>query len=140
MASTDAVMLGRAIAAARSAQGVKRRELAERAGVSYPYLSELENGTKQGSTQKIAAIADALGMTGSQLLAQAEALSGAVGAQVPDWGTDPGLNPLGGSRSSVEDALVPVIVAEVRREIDTWLDAELEPLVRRRVRAALPPE
>jgi transcriptional regulator with XRE-family HTH domain len=43
---TDAVMLGRAITAARSELGMKRSELATRAGVSYPYLSELENGTK----------------------------------------------------------------------------------------------
>lgn len=79
--SHDAVALGRAIAAARSEQGVKRMELAKRSGVSYPYLSELENGTKQGSTQKIGLIAEALGMTTSQLMARAEAL--AMGSEAP---------------------------------------------------------
>ncbi len=71
----DAVLLGRAIAATRTEQGMKRGELAKAAGVSYPYLSELENGTKQGSTQKIGQIAEALGMTPSQLLARAESLA-----------------------------------------------------------------
>lgn len=159
MSSTDAVMLGRAIAAARSALGMKRRELAARAGVSYPYLSELENGTKQGSTQKIAQIAEALGMTASQLLGHAEALTadpiGAAtgtpfgaggtgqrtheptGGPAPRRATDPqapaGLAPLGARRMSA-DELVDSIVAAVRGEVDAWLDSELEPLVRRRLR------
>lgn len=60
---------------------MKRGDLAKLSGVSYPYLSELENGTKQGSTQKIAQIAEALGMTASQLLARAEALG--LGAPAP---------------------------------------------------------
>lgn len=71
----DAVQLGRAIAATRAERGLKRGQLADAARVSYPYLSELENGTKHGSTQKIGQIAAALGLTPSQLLARAEALA-----------------------------------------------------------------
>jgi transcriptional regulator with XRE-family HTH domain len=73
--TVDAVQLGRAIAAARTEQGLKRSQLALAAGVSYPYLSELENGTKHGSTRKIGQIADALGVTPSTLLARAESLA-----------------------------------------------------------------
>ncbi len=167
MSTTDAVMLGRAIAAARSALGMKRGELAARAGVSYPYLSELENGTKRGSTQKVAQIAEALGLTGSQLLARAEALTAdplaaATGAPPPG----PGQHAVEPARSAVrapgtgsgadgvramrflgswrtgseqEEELVERIAAIVRREIDAWLDSELEPLIRRRVQEALPP-
>ncbi len=76
--TVDPVQLGRAIAAARSERGIKRAELAVSAEVSYPYLSELENGTKHGSTRKIGQIAEALGLTSSQLLARAEALARGV--------------------------------------------------------------
>lgn len=164
MTSADSVMLGRAIAAARSALGMKRRDLAARAGVSYPYLSELENGTKQGSTQKIAQIAEALGMTGSQLLGHAEALTedpigaatgtpfplggtgqgareqtgGPAPRRAPDPNGPPALPPLGSLRTGAEEELVSSIVATVRGEIDAWLDSELEPLIRRRLREAMP--
>ncbi len=147
---------------------MKRGELAARAGVSYPYLSELENGTKQGSTQKIAQIAEALGLTGSQLLARAEALTedpvaaatgaptsgGSTGQHVVERagrtvrppGTGSGTGGVRGMRSlgswrtgpDPQEELVDSIVAIVRQEIDDWLDSELEPLIRQRVQEALP--
>lgn len=157
--SVDAVQLGRAIAATRVERGMKRGQLAEAARVSYPYLSELEKGTKRGSTQKVAQIAHALGLTLSQLLARAEALTrGATGAPVP-WfatgGTSPtgsppsaqpagdesppasSLRPLGSGSERIEDMMVERVSAAVRAEIERWLDAELPIAVREHVRAAL---
>jgi transcriptional regulator with XRE-family HTH domain len=65
-------MLGRAIACTRLERGLKRRELVALAGVSYPFLAEIENGTKLPSLEKLAALADALGTTPSALLVRAE--------------------------------------------------------------------
>ena len=67
--------LGRAIRAIRAEQGVERRELAERSGVSYPYLSEIENGKKRPSSRALVALAEALRMPPSELLQRAEELT-----------------------------------------------------------------
>jgi transcriptional regulator with XRE-family HTH domain len=170
--TVDAVLLGRAIAAARSEKGMKRRELANAARVSYPYLSELENGSKQGSTQKIGQIAEALGMTPSQLLARAESLAlaessgpepDAVSAVVPSAGAlgwtsaaaSPAnlmasaalaseapmrsLRPIGRAAVGQEDVVVERVTRIIRAEIEQWLDAELEPVVRQHVREVMRP-
>ena len=156
--AADAVQLGRAIAAARSERGIKRAQLAVAAEVSYPYLSELENGTKHGSTRKIGQIAEALGLSSSQLLARAEALARGdisadtgspaltvapapeVGAQTgasPSAGPPMGLRPIAGWAGSAEDVVVERVTRAVRAEIERWLDAELEPAVREQVRDVL---
>ena len=100
--TVDAVQLGRAIAATRAERGLKRGQLADAARVSYPYLSELENGTKHGSTQKIGQIAAALGLTPSQLLARAEAL--ARGAEPAGPSVTGGAGPRAGSGAPGPDA------------------------------------
>ncbi len=64
--------LGRAIKVLRAERGVERRELAEASGISYPYLSEIENGKKRASSKALIAIAEALGVAPSDLLAMAE--------------------------------------------------------------------
>jgi len=64
--------LGRAIKVERTAQGIERRELAERAGLSYPYLSEIENGSKRAGPKPLLLIARALGVTQSDLIRIAE--------------------------------------------------------------------
>lgn len=66
--------LGRAIKVERTARGMDRRALAERSGISYPYLSEIENGSKRPSSQAVFAIAEALGIGPSELMALAEQL------------------------------------------------------------------
>lgn len=66
--------LGRAIKASRSEQGLERKELARRSGISYPYLSEIEKGTKRPSTEALLPIAQALGLKQSELLLRAERL------------------------------------------------------------------
>src|SRR5262245_24013697 len=68
--------LGRVIRVYRAARDLGRRDLAERAGVSYSYLAEIEKGAKYPSTKALYAIAEALGMSPSELLAAAEAMEG----------------------------------------------------------------
>ncbi len=70
--------LGDAIRARREEVKLSRRDLAERAGLSYPYLSELETGKKRGSPDSIRSVADALGLGQDELWARADALAGAT--------------------------------------------------------------
>ena len=65
--------LGRTIKVIRTDLGVERRELAARAGISYSYLTEIENGNKPPSSAVLAPIASALGLRMSQLIDAAEA-------------------------------------------------------------------
>jgi transcriptional regulator with XRE-family HTH domain len=70
--------LGDAIRTRREEVKLSRRDLAERAGLSYPYLSELETGKKRGSPDSIRSVADALGLGQDELWARADALAGAA--------------------------------------------------------------
>ena len=65
--------LGRAIRVLRTGRDVGRRELAARAGLSYSYLAEIENGAKSPSTKALAALAAALELPVHDLVAAAEA-------------------------------------------------------------------
>lgn len=47
----------------REYRGLTQHQLAETAGISTPYLSQLESGKRTGSTEVISAIANALGLT-----------------------------------------------------------------------------
>jgi transcriptional regulator with XRE-family HTH domain len=67
-----AAALGRAIKVLRTDQGLDRAELAEASGLSYPYLSEIENGKKRPSSRALEGIAEALGMRPHELMASAE--------------------------------------------------------------------
>ena len=108
--------LGRAIKVLRTAHGLGRRELAESATLSYSYLTEIENGTKQVSSRILQAIADALGVPVSELIQAAEA-----------WGADSsrpveGSSALGDLARTVvgsADAFDPAPPAEVR-QIEPW--------------------
>jgi len=64
--------LGRTIKVMRTEQGIERRELAERAGISYSYITEIENGNKPPSSAKLGPIASALGVRMSELIQAAE--------------------------------------------------------------------
>ena len=65
--------LGRAIQVLRTELGLGRKDLAERAGLSYSYLSEIENGAKQPSSKALILLARALGLDMYELIAAAEA-------------------------------------------------------------------
>ena len=55
-------VLGRSLRSAREEQGSRLIDVAERAGISPQYLSEIERGRKDPSSEMIEAVAGALGM------------------------------------------------------------------------------
>jgi transcriptional regulator with XRE-family HTH domain len=63
--------IGDVLRRTRRAQGRTLADVAEQASVSLPYLSELERGLKEGSSEVLAAICDALDIELSDLLVQA---------------------------------------------------------------------
>ena len=71
---------GSAIVEIRDQRGMDRRELAEAAGLSYSYLSAIESGSKMPSPQLEAAIAAALGVSPTELLAKANGAVDPLGA------------------------------------------------------------
>jgi transcriptional regulator with XRE-family HTH domain len=68
----NAVYLGRAVACTRLEQGMKRKQLAVAAAVSYPFLAEIENGKKWPSFPTLDALAEALGCDSVYLLTRAK--------------------------------------------------------------------
>ena len=64
--------LGRTIKVRRTDLGIGRRELAERARISYSYLTEIENGNKPPSPSVLGPIAQALGLRLSELTQETE--------------------------------------------------------------------
>ena len=70
--------LGRALRVARTVRSIKRRDIAQRTGLSYAYLSQIERGVRTPSSRALQAIADALDMTPSELLAMADSVAEAT--------------------------------------------------------------
>jgi transcriptional regulator with XRE-family HTH domain len=68
-------ILGRAIRVLRAERGLERKDLALRAGTSYPYLSEIEAGKKRPSAHTLLALAQALDVRPHELIALAESLA-----------------------------------------------------------------
>ena len=60
--------LGRNLRSAREEQGGRLVDVAERAGISPQYLSEIERGRKEPSSEMIAAVSGALGVSLDDLL------------------------------------------------------------------------
>jgi transcriptional regulator with XRE-family HTH domain len=71
MKNVNAVYLGRAIACTRLEQGLKRKDLVREAGISYPFLAEIENGKKWPSFPMLDRIALALACSSIYLLKRA---------------------------------------------------------------------
>lgn len=83
-------MAGEQLRRARHARGQTLGETAERAGVSPQYLSEMERGIKEPSSEMLAAVAAALGMTLLDLtLGVAEGLGAARTARSQASGSSP---------------------------------------------------
>lgn len=61
-------LLGAVLRDVRTGRGLTLREVAERACVSMPYLSEVERGRKEPSSEVLAAVARALGLRLGDLL------------------------------------------------------------------------
>jgi transcriptional regulator with XRE-family HTH domain len=64
--------IGRTIKVVRTDLGIPRRDLANTVGISYSYLTEIENGNKPASSTVLRPIAHALGLRLSQLTEAAE--------------------------------------------------------------------
>ncbi|KAB1931765.1 helix-turn-helix domain-containing protein [Micromonospora sp. ALFpr18c] len=64
-------VIGGVLRRLRQSQGRTLREVASAAGVSVPYLSEVERGRKEASSEVLAAICRALGIRLSDLLEEA---------------------------------------------------------------------
>ncbi len=80
-----AASLGHTIKVFRTDRGQSRRDLAQAAGISYSYVTEIENGRKPPSSPVLLRIAEALDVTPSELLADAESraeASSRVGARL----------------------------------------------------------
>jgi transcriptional regulator with XRE-family HTH domain len=75
--------LGRAIRVLRTERGLERKDLAEAAGLSYPYLSEIETGRKRPSSKALFVIAEALGVRPSELLALGDRYGGRTASGRP---------------------------------------------------------
>jgi transcriptional regulator with XRE-family HTH domain len=60
--------LGRKLRETREARGDRLVDVAERAGISVQYLSEIERGRKEPSSEMIAAVTGALGIVLADLL------------------------------------------------------------------------
>jgi transcriptional regulator with XRE-family HTH domain len=78
------IAMGRTIQVLRTSQGLSRRDLAQRASISYSYLSAIENGDKRPSSKILTLIANALRVHTHELMAAAEARAAGAGADGAD--------------------------------------------------------
>jgi len=67
-----AAAMGRAIQVVRTDRGWSRKDFAERTGLSYSFLSEIENGVKEPSSRTFALISETLDVAPGALLYDAE--------------------------------------------------------------------
>jgi len=154
--------LGKAIEVQRVHLGLKRKDLADASDLSYPYISEIENGAKQPSAKAMRKIADALQMSVADLHARADGYAdsspgilGAAGrpaspplmafaASVPaiDPPLPADLQRSAGDRSETEEHaefedVASAVRGAVRSELEQWAREELPDLVRRELQRAL---
>jgi len=79
-----AAAIGRTIQVLRTDRGWSRKQFAARTGLSYSFLSEIENGVKQPSSRNFALIAGALDVAPGALLYDAERRLAEGGSQSED--------------------------------------------------------
>ncbi|MGB5113240.1 MAG: helix-turn-helix transcriptional regulator [Mycobacterium sp.] len=84
MVSNAAHDIGGYIRAQREAAQVSVRQLAEKAGVSNPYLSQIERGLRKPSADVLSQIAKALRVSAQVLYVQAGMLEPSEGSKVRD--------------------------------------------------------
>jgi transcriptional regulator with XRE-family HTH domain len=146
--------LGRAIQVRRAELGLKRKDLARLASLSYPYLSELENGSKAPSAKALGQLADALQLSPADLLALAEAIEPAAPAArdirlfstdtsssgpdrwkrlaaVADASRGPSVRAAAPvADNALLDRIAELVAVTVRAELNAWARTELPALVR----------
>lgn len=106
------VLVGAILRGHRERQGRTLRDVAEDARVSVPYLSEVERGRKEASSEVLAAVCRALGLRLVDLVGEAHAhLARADGRVVLDLAGAPGAQGTQGRRtgtSSTHGTVVPL--------------------------------
>ncbi|WP_052851410.1 helix-turn-helix domain-containing protein [Streptomyces avicenniae] len=114
-------LLGDVLRRQRQRQGRTLREVSSSARVSLGYLSEVERGQKEASSELLAAICDALDMRMSELLrevsdelALAELAQSAASDAVPSLGAGRGL----GERPMLNPVRVPRVSSVTHRADD----------------------
>jgi transcriptional regulator with XRE-family HTH domain len=146
--------LGRAIQVRRAELGLKRKDLARLAALSYPYLSELENGSKAPSAKALGQLADALELSPADLMALAEAmgqsapaaqdarpLSAGTSSPAPerwkrlaavvDTPREATMRPAASvADNALLDRIAELVAVTVRAELNAWARNELPALVR----------
>ncbi|MFI6262184.1 helix-turn-helix domain-containing protein [Micromonospora sp. NPDC051006] len=146
--------LGRAIQVRRAELGLKRKEVAERALLSYPYLSELENGTKTPSAKALRQLAEALELSQAELLDRADSSPVRPDHRQSTGYARDGLPPIsittgtGGASDTFSGShefeqlgrLADVVAATVRAELAAWARTSLPTLIRDEVRRVLDEE
>src|SRR4051812_21083446 len=139
--------LGIVVATRRTALGLRRKDLAERARLSYPYISEIENGVKEPSAKAMRQIADALDLTVAELASLTERIDLAPASPnllVEAAGRPTGVSfapatmptrrvldapPAGSSADELDERLRAHVDRRVQLEVDRWLDAHLPGLL-----------
>ncbi len=111
--------LGRVIKALRAEAGLSRGDLADRAGISYSYLAEIENGTKQPSTKTLVEIAQALALEAHDLMERGTRLH-----EVPEVDADRVSATRAAQHRVVRSAPMP---SRVSSEPPAWLRPEADP-------------
>lgn len=148
---TVAESLGRAVQVRRAELGLKRPELAKRSGLSYPYLSEIENGMKSPSTAALEKLAEALDLSMAELVGRAEVARPAptetgLHSEVGDptrrarvaTGAPEGRREVAPEfRTDYERRLADLIASTMRAELAAWARTELPLLVREELERAL---
>ncbi|ORV54691.1 hypothetical protein AWC02_00035 [Mycolicibacter engbaekii] len=132
---------GRALAAARAEKGLKRMQLKDLSGLSYPYISEIENGGKYPSQRAIQSLAAALEISPSELIARAEQIeTNAAGdepsnssypvlSSSPDQAFAPlrptGTRPIAQGENDVISRLTEQVLQAVEPRLREWLHTEI---------------
>jgi transcriptional regulator with XRE-family HTH domain len=107
----------------RESKGLSRRDLAEASGLSYPYMSELEAGSKYPSERALENIAAALDMDAKELELHARQADQSA-LPVADVGGI-GMSGNDAERRELEDRLVKQVISQI------------EPAIRNAIRVAL---
>ncbi|MBC6449424.1 helix-turn-helix domain-containing protein [Actinokineospora xionganensis] len=119
---------------ARTNQQRTLREVSRSARVSLGYLSEVERGRKEASSELLAAICDALALPLSELLHKVAADIGALTAvehSMPEQAVEESTRPTGPRASAEGGRLVPAIVGE------NLADLRIQPALSHRIETSL---
>lgn len=121
---------------------MKRMDLKNASGLSYPYIAEIENGGKYPSQQALAKLADALGMTVLELLSAADALERGDAAPADTGAAAPMSYSMpqtvgaasapsrGGTGDDTVERVTAAVYAVVEPRMREWLTREIQLAVR----------